>query len=240
MKNDGQARPKYLLFSLLTVLTSATGITADFLLGYVKPGSLGRFSIVQEGWAEISLWRPGVSMLLAAIAFPIYLFGFHVVAQRIAATLPRVSKAFWVLSVIASAGGLLSHVFFCFPQFAYAYLAKNDQAELALILADKLLWMLFPALLVYLVLMAATLGVLFAAIISGKTHYSRWVAFLSPFTVAALFSALRLIFPESEVVLALTTASVHVAMLFLYTAVTFYEMRFLRDGGSKKAEAKEN
>lgn len=213
------------VFSALAVIASAMGIAADFVLGFVTPGSLGRFSIVQDGWAEISLWRPGVSMLLAAIAFPFYLLGFHVVAERIAPAMPGVSKALWVLSVISSGGGLLLHVFFCFPQFVYAYLAQSGQPEIALILADKLLWMLFPAVLVYMVLIAATLGVLFGAIISGKTPYSRFVAFLSPFTAAALFSVLRIVFPESTFILALTTASVHVGMLFLFTAVTVEEMR---------------
>lgn len=225
MKKD----KKHVLLLALTILAAAMGIAADFVLGFVRPGSMGRFSIVQEGWAEIALWRPGVSMLLAAIAFPFYLWGLYMISLRIAATLPKVSKAFWVLSVIASAGGMLSHVFFCAPQFAYAYLAQNGQTELALILTDKLLWMLFPALLVYLVLIATTLVVLFSAIISGKTPYPRWIAFLSPFTAAALFSGLRLVFPESAFILALTTASVHVGMLFLFTAVTVYELKFRRN-----------
>lgn len=94
-----KSRNRNVLFSALTVIAAVMGIAADFVLGFVTPGSLGRFSIVQTGWAEISLWRPGVSMLLAAIAFPIYLFGIHVVAERIAPSLPKVSKVFWVLSI---------------------------------------------------------------------------------------------------------------------------------------------
>lgn len=234
MKN----KSNYLVFSSLTVIAAAMGIAADFLLGFVRPGSIGRYSIAQTGWAEISLWRPGVSMLLAAIAFPLYLFGIYVIAQRIAPVLPRISKAFWMLSIFSSAGWLLSHVFFCFPQYAYAYLAQNGQSELALTLADKLLWMLFPALLVYAVLMAASLGVLFAALISGKTPYPGWVAFLSPFTAAALFSTLRLVFPESTFILALTTASVHVGMLFLFAVVTAYEIHFRRNGDREITQTK--
>lgn len=239
MKSDVQANKRFAVYSALTVVAAVIGIAADFILGFVDPGSLGRFSIVQEGWADISLWRPGISMLLAAIAFPVYLFGIHVVAERIAQTMPRISKVFWVLTVVSSGGGLLMHVFFCFPQYVYAYLVQNGQPEVALVLADKLLWMLFPAMLVYMVLIASCFGLLFASIISGRTPYSRFVAFLSPFTVAALFSALRIVLPESTVVLALTTASVHVAMLLLFAEVTFCEFCFLKKGGAKEAETAE-
>lgn len=227
MKKNSQSNSKNLILSLLAIMASVIGIAADFILGYVKPGSMGRFAIVQEGWAEISLWRPGISMLLAAIAFPIYLFGIHVVAKRIAESLPRSSKVFLNLSVLSAVGWLLSHVFFCFPQYVYVYLTQNGQGDLALELTDDLLWMLFPTLLVYMILMAASLSVLFVSIISGKTAYARGVAILSPFTAAALFSALRIVFPASTFILALTTASVHVGMLFLFVAVAFREQRLL-------------
>lgn len=221
---------RFLLFSLLALTASILGIASDFVLGFVSPGDLGKYGIIQEGWAEISLWRPGVSMLLAAVAFPLYLFGIHVIFVRMATSIPRISGIFLVLSVLSSAGWLLSHVFFCFPQYVFAYLNQNGYPELALELSDRLLWMLFPALLVFLLLMVSSLGFLFFCLIFGKTVYPRFLAWISPISAAVVLMILKVIFPQSDFVFALMTSSVHVGMFFLFGYVVLYEASVLKNG----------
>jgi hypothetical protein len=125
----------------------------------------------------------------------------------------------------SACGWLLTHAFFCYPQYVFAYLSQRGVPTVAANLAGELLWILLPSLLIFMLLMAVTLLLFAGAILAGKTEYPRPVALLSPIAVAAILSTLRLIFPSSALVLGLTTASVHIGMFLLFGYITVKEGR---------------
>lgn len=212
-------------FAIAAWIASIFGIAADLILGYTEPGSLGYFGIIQSGWADTALWRPSVSMLLATVAFPIYLLGFRVFFEKFRPALPRLAKALWATSLFSGCGGVIVHAFFCVPQYIYAEMSQSGDPETGLRISDEITRMLAPSLFVYMVSIAAVLVLLIIAILSGKTDYPRIVALLSPIPVAAILSALRLISPFSALVLGLTTASVHIGMFLLFGYIALKEAR---------------
>lgn len=212
-------------YALLTWLASSVGIVSDLILGWSKPGNIGPGGIIQVGWADYALWRPGVSMLLASVAFPFYLLGMVVFFEKTRAAFPRLARILRITGFASACGWLLTHAFFCCPQYVFAYLSQRGAPTVAANLAEELLWMLLPSLLIFLVLMAVTLLLFAGAILSGKIGYHRAAAFLSPIPVAAILSALRLIFPSSALVLGLTTASVHIGMFLLFGYIVIKEGR---------------
>ena len=80
------------LYALLTWIASLIGIASDLILGWSKPGSIGPGGIIQVGWADYALWRPGVSMLLASVAFPFYLLGIIVLFEKTRPAFPRLAR----------------------------------------------------------------------------------------------------------------------------------------------------
>lgn len=213
------------LYALLTWIASLVGIASDLILGWSKPGSIGPGGIIQIGWADYALWRPGVSMLLASVAFPFYLLGMVVLFEKTRPAFPRLARLLRITGFASACGWLLTHAFFCCPQYVFAYLSQRGAPTVAENLAVGLLWMLLPSLLIFLILMAVTLLLFAGAILSGKTGYPRPVALLSPIPVAAVLSTLRLIFPSSALILGLTTASVHIGMFLLFGYIVIKEGR---------------
>lgn len=212
-------------YALLTWIASSVGIVSDLILGWSKPGNIGPGGIIQVGWADYALWRPGVSMLLASVAFPFYLLGMVVFFEKTRATFPRLARLLRITGFASACGWLLTHAFFCYPQYVFAYLSQRGVPTVAANLAGELLWILLPSLLIFMLLMAVTLLLFAGAILAGKTEYPRPVALLSPIAVAAILSTLRLIFPSSALVLGLTTASVHIGMFLLFGYITVKEGR---------------
>ncbi len=212
-------------YALLTWIASSVGIISDLILGWSKPGDIGPGGIIQVGWADYALWRPGVSMLLASVAFPFYLLGMVVLFEKTRASFPRLARLLRITGFASACGWLLTHAFFCCPQYVFAYLSQKGAPTVAENLATELLWMLFPSLLIFMLLMAVTLLLLAGAILSGKTGFPRPVALLSPIPVAVILSVLRLTFPLSALVLGLTTASVHIGMFLLFGYITVREGR---------------
>jgi hypothetical protein len=210
-------------YALLTWIASLMGIISDLILGWSKPGNIGPGGIIQVGWADYALWRPGVSMLLASVAFPFYLLGMVVLFEKTRDAFPRLARILRVTGFASACGWLLTHAFFCCPQYVFAYLSQRGAPTVAANLAGELLWMLLPSLLIFLLLKAVTLLLFAGAILSGKTRYPRPVALLSPIPVAAILSTLRLIFPSSAFVLGLTAASVHIGMFLLFGYIVLHE-----------------
>jgi hypothetical protein len=138
---------------------------------------------------------------------------------------PRLARLLRVTGFASACGWLLTHTFFCCPQYVFAYLSQKGAPTVAANLAGELLWMLLPSLLISLLLMAVMLLLFAGAILTGKTGFPRPVALLSPIPVAVILSTLRLIFPSSALVLGLTTASVHIGMFLLFGYITLREGR---------------
>jgi len=212
-------------YALLTWIASSIGIISDLILGWSKPGNIGPGGIIQVGWADYALWRPGVSMLLASVAFPFYLLGMVVLFEKTRAAFPRLARILRITGFASACGSLLTHAFFCCPQYVFAYLSQKGAPTVAENLAGELLWMLLPSLLISMLLMAVMLLLFAGAILSGKTGFPRAAALLSPIPVAAILSILRLIFPSSALVLGLTAASVHIGMFLLFGYITLREGR---------------
>ena len=217
---------------IISAMVAILGIASDCVFGYATPEAIGHYGIIQVGWGEVALWRPMISMLMATVAFPIYLFGIQEVAERIRLSFPKLSRLFLTLSILSSSGWLLTHVFFCAPQFVYSYLFQKGMPELALEMADELTLMLFPGLAVMLVIMSLALLLLFIMFMSGRTPFARWTALGSPFIVFAILAVIQSVFPDSRFAMGLLTGFIHFGLLVQFSMI----LAQTRRNASKNAE----
>jgi hypothetical protein len=222
---------RYLVAFILPILAAILATTGDFLLGYVEPGAIGRYGMVQAGWSDVALWRPALSMFFAVIAFPLYLVGLHAISRQIAAVSPVTARVFIAASVLASLGWLFIHALFCIPQIAYKYLHDAGEPVLALGLTDQIYRLLTPTILVCLAMLAAALAFLFVAIISGKTMFAGWCALANPLVVAVAMVPLVLLFPDSALVYGFSLSTPNLGMLSFFIVAAVYGYKQTKEGG---------
>lgn len=212
---------------LLPVAAGIIMVASDYLIGFVTPGAIGQYSMVQASWSEVALWRPALSLFLAAVAFPMYLAGIQGVTRRIAERNPKVAKAFYFLSIGSALGWLFIHAIFCIPQLAYKFIYDAGYPDLALALTDKILVMFTPVIAVCLAWGTAAFGCLMVAILRKKTPYARWVAFLNPLVTTVLAISARALFPESIWVFSTSLGMLNWGMLSFFIAAAAHEYKLV-------------
>lgn len=216
-----------LYFLIATIIAAALALTGDLLIGYAVPGGLGKYKMVQEGWSQVQIWRPTLSLILASIAFPFYLPGLYVVSKRFEETSPRSGKAFFLTSFAASTGWLMVHAVYCVPQFTYKYLFDAGYPDLAIKLTDKMLEMSVPSIFVSSGAMLAAFVILFAVIIRKRTIYSRWCVLMNPIVISLITILLVYIFPDSVFFGCLSMCKMNLGMFlfFIVAAQKEYNQR---------------
>lgn len=186
-----------LYFLIATIIAAALTLAGDLLIGYAVPGALGKYGMVQEGWSQVPIWRPTLSLILASVAFPFYLPGLYIVSKRIGENSPKSGKAFFLAFFAASTGWLMVHAVFCVPQFTYKYLFDAGYPDLAIKLTDKMLEMSVPSILVSALAMLVAFIILLVVIIRKRTIYSRWCVLMNPIFISLITILLVYIFPDS-------------------------------------------
>lgn len=205
-----------LYFLIATIIASVLALAGDLLIGYAEPGALGKYKMVQEGWSQVSIWRPALSLFLASVAFPFYLPGLYVVSKRIGDSSPKSGKAFFLTSFAAGTGWLMVHAVFCVPQFTYKYLFDAGYPGLAIDLTDKMLEMAAPSIGVSVLTMFAAFVILFAVVLRRKTIYSWWCVFMNPIFIAPVTVLLVYIFPDSVFFSCLSMCKVNLGMFLFF------------------------
>lgn len=216
---------RYLYFILFTVAATLLTLAGDLLIGWVEPGSLGIYGMVQVGWPQVAIWRPTLSLILASIAFPFYLPGLYAVSKRIEETSPKAGRVFLFTSFASSTGWLLIHAAFCIPQFTFKYVYDAGYPDLALKLTDKMLEMAVPSIIVSSLTMMAAFGVLFVVIVRRKTIYGRWFVLMNPLVVAPATMLLAYIFPDSIFFAGLSMCKMNLGMFLFFLVAAVYEYK---------------
>ena len=216
---------RYLYFILFTVAATLLTLAGDLLIGWVKPGSLGMYGMIQVGWPQVAIWRPTLSLILASIAFPFYLPGLYAVSKRIEETTPKAGRAFLIISFASSTGWLLIHAAFCIPQFAFKYIYDAGYPDLAVKLTDRMLEMAVPSIIVSSLSMIAAFGILFVVIVRRKTIYGRWFVLMNPVVVAPATILLAYIFPDSEFFASLSMCKMNLGMFLFFLVAAVYEYK---------------
>jgi hypothetical protein len=210
------------LFLMISILGTIIALAGDIIIGYAVPGSVGTYGIVQTGWTDVALWRPTVSMIMASIAFPLFMPGMYAVSKRIEETVPRAGKAFLVTGFTALTGSLMIHAAFCIPQYTYKYVYDAGYPDLAVQLTDRLLEIVVPSVLVASLCVLIGFGILFVVILQGKTIYKRWTVFLTPLIVAPATTLVAYIFSDSAFFAAFGMCKMNLG-LFLFFLVAAHE-----------------
>lgn len=222
---SGQHRLRVSL--VLPIVACVIMVASDYLIGFVTPGAIGQYGLVQSGWSEVAPWRPALSLFLAAIAFPLYLVGLQAISRRIAETDPKVARTFLSLSVGSSLGWLFIHAIFCIPQLAYKFIHDAGHPDLALALTDKIFFMFTPVIVVCLLWGTAAFGYLLVAILRKKTPYARGVALLNPLVAMVLMILARALFSGSIWVFSTSLGMLNWGMLSFFIAAAAFEYKLV-------------
>ncbi|MBP7402295.1 MAG: hypothetical protein KBA30_06735 [Clostridia bacterium] len=220
----------YTVFHLLPVTAAFLAWIGDLLLGYVQPGGMGMYGMVQTGWADVAFWRPALSMAFAAVAFPLQAVGLYAAARQMTSVSPRTGRRFFVLGGLAVLGGLFIHAFFCLPQAAYRFMAQGGDLDRALRLTDRLYAVMTPTIGITLALYAVALVFMFGTVVTGKTPYPRWCAAANPLAVACVTVPVWLAWRDSATAYAFMLGTPNLGML-LFFLVTAVQGRTLRKEG---------
>ena len=221
MINDNNRAFRFLMLSILGTIIALAG---DIIIGYAAPGPVGTYGMVQVGWADVALWRPTLSMIMASIAFPLYMPGIYVVAKRIEETIPWAGKAFLVTGFAAITGGLMIHASFCIPQYIYKYVCDAGYPDLAVKLTDRILEIAVPSALFASLAMLVGFVILFVVILQGKTIYKRWTVLFTPVIIAPATTLVAYIFSDSAFFAAFGMCKMNLG-LFLFFILAANEER---------------
>ena len=218
-------RNTILLFHLLPIIAGILALAGDFLLGYMQKEAIGTFGMVQAGWADVSLWRPALSLFLASLAFPMYLAGLYAVSKQIEETSRKTAKIFLFTSIVSSLGWLFIHAIFCVPQYAYKFLYDAGYPELALKLTNDLYEMVAPPLFICLVSLVIAFAFLFIAIVRKKTIFCKWIALLNPLVIAMVTVPLAFLFPSSAFIYSISVGTLNLGMLLFFIVAAVYKYK---------------
>jgi hypothetical protein len=213
------------IFALLTIVGSLLALAGDLLIGWVDPGALGTYGMIQSSWSQIPAWRPALSLLLASAAFPLFLPGLLVLSRRIAESFPKAGKAFCITSFFAGTGWLFIHAGFCIPEFTYKYVYDAGYPDLAVRLTDKMLYIFTSSIIVSSLSMLTAFAILFTVIITGKTIYSRWCVLMNPIIIVMISTVLTYVFPTSIFIGGVGMCKMNLGMFLFFIVVGVHEYR---------------
>lgn len=221
-------------FYLLAAISGGVlALTGDILIGYMTPGSLGKYGFIQKGWSELTTWRISLSLFLAAIAFLLYLPGVNVIAKQISLTSPKTAKVFKISASGAMLGGTLIHTLFCAPMLVYKYLFNLGQAVEAIDLTYSVIFMMLPAAIITMTLMTVAFILIIVATIRNKTIYQKWTIPFNPLFIMLIVMSVKQIFPASALALAISTCCVNAALMSFFITALIYDLKM-----KKKEEIK--
>ena len=206
------------LFYLFGVTGAVCAIIADFLIGNIdRLGIVAGYGIIREGYSTIPLWQPAMSMVLATIAFPLYLITFWKISRDLNRTVPKTARIFWGAVQFSSLGWLLLHAAYCWPIYNYRLLCDKVGIKTAGELIIDFGWAAFPYAAFFALSGMVPTAILVISILRKKTIFPRGVVFFSPFIIAPLiFVIFYLVLPQNAVSYCGALAIVNESLLLMF------------------------
>ncbi|MGE4454197.1 MAG: DUF6796 family protein [Sphaerochaeta sp.] len=156
---------------------------ADYLLEFHKEYGVAS-SIVETAWADMPLWRFSVSLSLCAFLIPFYLVGFWILSTALAKSSKRIA---WVVFLLFSYGVVMGspliHGVMSLNGVIYSYGIDQGLSHefLVSLVEGRITTTILPVFLFhYVITWVVAPAILFGYIISGKSVFKRWTAFLNP------------------------------------------------------------
>lgn len=178
---------KYKKYALAGILGTILFMIGDWLLD-VKPASNITNGFVESGWLQMSMWRFEASILLGAVAVPLWFLGLISVGKAIKEKSKRAGDFYLFGAVVGSLGGLLIHTFCNFLPVIFKIIYKNngDSVLTTGMVNDMANYIIVPFAVYFAILELFTAIPFMYAILSGKLKISKWKAFCNPIVTILL------------------------------------------------------
>jgi hypothetical protein len=200
MIKSSDGKTVYRVAGISSVMAAAMVAIADYLLEFSQNVELSA-AIIEPVWLEIPEWRFQWSIYLCVLFVPFYIAGFWMIYRALSPTHKKTATAIFLLgSYGVVMGSPLIHTMISINPIVYKY--GNSFSNEAFVFAqhlinDKFVPLIMPALLVhYLITWIIPPLLFFIAVISGKTIYPRWSAFLNPLFFFIFFALGMAVFPD--------------------------------------------
>ena len=209
------------LFYLFGIAGTICAIIADFLIGNIdRLGIVAGYGIIREGYSTIPLWQPALSMVLATVAFPLYLITFWKISRDLALTVPKTARIFWGAVQFSSLGWLLLHAAYCWSIYNYRLLCDKVGMETAGELIVDFGWAAFPYAAFFAFTGMIPAAILVVSVLRKKTIFPRGVVFFSPFIIAPLiFVIFYLVLPQNAFSYCGALAIVNESLLVMFASL---------------------
>jgi hypothetical protein len=221
--NSTQIAPRYLrIAGILAVISTLALTVADYLLEFSPEFRISN-TIIEPFWLSAASWRFSVSIFLAAFFLPFYIGGYWMVYRALRPSHPRVGMTiFLVGSYGVIMGSPIVHTVLSLFPLIYKSAQMYSQEVVTFaerLITDQLFTIIMPMFITHYFLAFIIPPLLFFwAVISGKSLYARWMAFLNPFFIAMLLIAGLFVLPE--VFMYLTPGSINKGMAIFFLLPT--------------------
>lgn len=172
---------KYKKYALLGMIGTILFMIGDLLLD-VKPMNNITSGIVESGWSSMSMWRFEASILLGAVAVPLWFLGLLSVGKAIKDKHKKAGEIYLFGAVVGSLGGLFIHTTCNLLPIIYkiVYTNNKDMFLTTNILNDIVSYIMIPFAAYFAILEIFTAIPLIYVILSGKMGISKWNALCNP------------------------------------------------------------
>lgn len=184
---NNQLITKYKRYALLGIVGTILFMAGDLLLD-VKPADNITNGVVESGWLQMSMWRFEASILLGAVAVPLWFPGLISVGEAIKEKSKKAGNLFLFGAVVGSLGGLLIHTFCNFMPVIFKIMYENNGDSIVTtdLVNNMANYVIVPFAAYFAILELFTAIPFMYAILSGKLKIPKWKAFCNPIVTIIL------------------------------------------------------
>lgn len=199
---------------------------ADYLLEFHKEYGVSS-TIVETAWVDMPSWRFSVSLYLCAFMIPFYLLGFWLLYKALCKSNKILARVVFILfsyGVVMGAPPLI-HGVMSLNGVIYAYGIDQGLTHefLVSLIEGRITGTILPVFLFhYIVTWVVAPVIVFVHIISGKSVFRRWTAFLNPLVFLIIGLVGLQIFPQVFVYLAPGSINKGNAAMFLLVTINLW------------------
>lgn len=167
---------------------------ADILLDFKGTDNqkIGKYKIMDSNWGKMGKWRFSASIIVAAIAIPMYFIGILALKNEIYLKNEFLANVFWISGIVGVTGGLFIHATLCYFPIIYKKLHIENKEQLA----DELISDIFnsikiPFFILFLLLTVVTSIIMIIALLRGYLKLPYCFFILNPLGLMLIGIVLR-------------------------------------------------
>ena len=201
--------------------------SGDWLMMYGNTAYHGQVYWLTEGVAQIPAWRNSLSML---VAFPaVLLYGIALFTTAGFVKQEKNRKIYHYLTAFGLTPWLCLHLFYVMILYVFAWLNGNGYEAVALPAAEALVSHLSWIVVLSEAFMLPPFLYWFYLQVSGRTVYSKWMAFTNVLVIYGILQLVKSFLPDTPFRIGFTNGLMSESMFIWFGIMLAWEMIHLQN-----------